>query len=265
VVKLAEGREAEVFLEDDGRVLKLFRLPEYRHRAEREQAALETLAAAGVAAPTAHGVVERDGRPGLLMDRVDGADLLALLGAKPWLVWSAARALTRAHLAMHDVIGPTELPSVNAEMRERIDASDALARPLADFALGVLAGLDEGDRLVHGDFHVGNILGSFDAPVIIDWGDASRGDPIADVARTVLLHRFGALPDGTPRTTRILAKVGRGLIVSRYLRVYRGRRQVEPRLLQRWLIVRVAARFYEGIDEEYDALTRFLEKARAAA
>jgi len=41
------------------------------------------------------------------------------------------------------------------------------------------------------------MLGSRSAPVVIDWGNASRGDPHADVARTYLIHPV-AVPRRTP-------------------------------------------------------------------
>jgi aminoglycoside phosphotransferase (APT) family kinase protein len=259
-LKIAEGREAEVFVREDGRVLKLFREAAFAGRAERELAALGALAAAGVAAPTAHEIVAVDGRPGLVMDRIEGVDLLSRLSAQPALVFKAARTLADAHTAMHEVTAPTSLPLLNDEMRERIGAATALPRPLADFALGVLSGLDQGDRLCHGDFHVGNLLGEWDAPVIIDWGDASRGDPVADVARTRLLHRFGELPDGMSAALQRLAKVGRGVLVGRYSRIYEKARRVDKTQLRRWEVVRAAARFYEGIESEYASLTKFLER-----
>ncbi len=266
--RIAEGREAEVFLGDDGRVLKLFRLAEYGDRADGEATALRTLAAAGIGAPAVYERVEVDGRPGLLMERVQGADLLTVLGAKPWLVWRAGRTLGAVHAAMHEVVAPDSLPALNDALRGRIERGvdgGVLDSRLADFALGVLSALPQGDRLCHGDLHVGNLLGTWDEPVVIDWGDASRGDPMSDYSRTVLLHRIGELPPGMPRLLRTLAKIGRGRLVASYRRAYGKVRAVDEAAVARWNVVRAAARFVEGIEGEYDALTRFLEKARGRA
>lgn len=49
------------------------------------------------------------------------------------------------------------------------------------------------------DFHPDNVLLAARGPVIIDWPDATRGQPLADVARTSLLLRLGGLPPGWPR------------------------------------------------------------------
>ena len=55
---------------------------------------------------------------------------------------------------------------------------------------GLVGGLDERvdaiaecgvpDTLVHGDFHPGNVRGSHDRYVILDWGDAFLGPPLVD-------------------------------------------------------------------------------------
>lgn len=263
---LAQGREAEVFLRDDGRVLKLFREAAWRDRAQSELAALAALRAAGVDAPHAYELIEVDGRPGVVMDRVEGDDMLTAVGKRPWWVWPAGASMARAHVAMHDVAAPPETLALNAYLRNRIEAGRGLVRAEhADFALELLAGLPQGDRLCHGDFHLGNILGYFSAPAIIDWGNATRGEPMADVARTVLLHRFGELPPGSSRALQLFARVGRRVLVARYLRVYRSSRPIDADELNRWLIVRVAARYVEGIDGEYPALTAFLERERGRA
>lgn len=64
------------------------------------------------------------------------------------------------------------------------DAARALVRDLpALLAAERAAGLP--DTLVHGDFHVGNVLGAGDRAVVIDWGDSSLGQPARDVVRMV--------------------------------------------------------------------------------
>jgi aminoglycoside phosphotransferase (APT) family kinase protein len=50
--------------------------------------------------------------------------------------------------------------------------------------------MPDGDRLRHGDFHPMNILGGAAQPVMIDWPDARRGDPAADVCRSYLLLKL---------------------------------------------------------------------------
>jgi len=101
-----------------------------------------------------------------------------------------------------------------------------------------------------------------EAPASLPLLNDSRGDPVADVVRTELLHRLGALPAGTPAPLVALMQMGRRLLARRYLAVYRRTSPVDAGQLSRWLVVRVAARFFEGIEEEYDALTSFLESRR---
>jgi aminoglycoside phosphotransferase (APT) family kinase protein len=122
--------------------------------------------------------------------------------------------------------------------------------------------LPSGDRLCHGDFHPANILGTLKSPVIIDWGDASRGAPAADVARTLLLLRMGELPPNTSAPMRGLTAIGRGLLTSRYQSVYRRQSGEHLARLDDWVFVRAAARFYEGIEVEFPRLTRLLEESR---
>lgn len=50
-----------------------------------------------------------------------------------------------------------------------------------------LKSLPEGDSVCHGDFHPDNVLLSDDDVTIIDWMDASRGNPLADIARTSII------------------------------------------------------------------------------
>ncbi len=74
----------------------------------------------------------------------------------------------------------------------RIARAKPLDEPRKQPLLGRLADLPEGDRLCHGDFHPINVLGEVSQPIVIDWPDACRGDPAADVCRSYLLLRLHA-------------------------------------------------------------------------
>lgn len=257
---LAQGREAEVFLQSDGTVLKLWRDPASEWRLECEAAALTALAEAGVPAPLFVTRMVVDGRPGLVMRRLDGPDLLTRLGRQPLTFLRAGKTLGIAHSAMHDVVAPPQLPLLNDALRERILHAPPLPDDLRSAVLALLDRLPEGDRLCHGDFHLGNVMGTWKTPVIIDWGDASRGDPVADVARTDLMQRLGDLPPGSPSVIRLLAPIGRDALAASYLYTYRRRHKVDRRLLKEWRLVRAAARLIEPIPSEHPKLIRYLRK-----
>jgi aminoglycoside phosphotransferase (APT) family kinase protein len=262
---LAEGREAEVFLRADGNVVKVMRSASQEARVRREATALQALADRQHLAPAFVETTEVAGRPALVSERVSGDDLLARLSKKPWLVLNVAGTLGRAHAAMHSHRAPDTLPDLRGELGQGIESAKALPRNLADEALNRLRTLPDGDRLCHGDFHPANVLGTLKTPVIIDWGDASRGDPAADVARTLLLLLMGELPPETPASMRALTAAGRGMLTRRYLAVYRRNASEEPARLGDWMFVRAAARFNEELEIEYPRLQRLLEESSRSA
>src|SRR5262249_42177673 len=149
--------------------------------ADREIAALGALAGDAGLAPRVLGRTTIDGRSGILLERVSGPDLLSLVGSRPWLLGRAGRVMAEVHLRLHDVAAPPDLPDLRTELAYRIRSAPNLPADLAAYALSILDGLPSGDRLCHGDLHLGNLLGGLRAPMVIDWGDASRGDPVGDV------------------------------------------------------------------------------------
>jgi hypothetical protein len=252
--KVGTGREAEVYAWGDTAVLKLYRPGFGGHRAEA--AALRTLD--GIA-PRLLDVVDHDGRTGLVLERFDGPDMFRLLQRQPWRVLGLAGALATTHLAIHRIKAPSDLPDLRDVLAARIDDA-ALPDHLRTFAMRVLDGLPDGDRLCHGDYHPGNVLLTADQTAVIDWAGAARGVPEADHARTLLLLRWANPLPGTPPLSRGLMAVGRTLLTDRYARTYRhGAPTTRP--VNSWLLVHMAARLSEGIEAEYGMLTGMLERA----
>jgi aminoglycoside phosphotransferase (APT) family kinase protein len=257
---IGEGREAEIFAWDDDTVLRVLRPGFDPARVQSEAAAMRAAAGGGVDVPRVYGTITVEGRAGVVMDRVDGPDLITLMGRRPWTLPRAARIVGTEQARMHEVVAPPDLDNLRERARFKIEAAADLPADLAELALATLDGLPDGDRLCHGDFHPGNVLLGAQGPAVIDWANATRGDPAGDLARTRLLLQLGAVPEYMPVLIRRLQAFGRGVLSRRCLRAYERARPVDAALVDRWEIVRAAERIFEGIKPERPALLALLER-----
>jgi len=255
--RLGAGREAEVYAYGDSTVLKLYRPGFGGHTVEA--AALRSLDGAGIA-PRLLDVVDHIERTGLVMERFDGTDMLTLLQRQPWRLLGLADALANAHRAVNRVAAPADLPNLRPVLAARIHDA-AMPSQLRDFAIRVLDGLPDGDRLCHGDYHPGNVLLTADRTAVIDWPGAARGVPEADHARTLLLLRWANPLPGTRLPSRALIAAGRSLLARQYARTYQ-RSGPSVRQVDSWLLVHAAARLSEGIQAEHTTLIGMLDHAR---
>ena len=258
--KIAEGREAEIFEWEDGTVLRLMRSNYGPESVELQARALRAARDAGVSVPIPGDTTIVEGRHGLVMERIDGPDLLTLMGTKPWHIWSAGKTSGRLQASLHEVVAPVGLPNLKASLRQRIERSDRVPPEMAKFALAFLAELPDGDRLCHGDFHPGNIIQAKDRDVVIDWSNVVVGDPSADLARARLLIRLGEPPPGAPFLVRTLAVVGRGALGVAIRSGYRQRRSVDEDLVRRWEVPVMTHRLTEYIEEERPNLLKLLRE-----
>jgi aminoglycoside phosphotransferase (APT) family kinase protein len=257
--KIGEGREAEIFAWESGAVLKLYRSPERVRSVEVERAAVTAARAARAPAPAALGSVQIDGRPGLILERADGVDLLTTLDRKPWLLLGVGETMARCHAALHETRAPDALPALREVVVRALQHSPLVPLQFRDHALATIERLADGDCLCHGDFHPGNIIMTARGPVIIDWAGSTRGDPHADVALSLLLLTMGELPESAPPLIRALAGFGRRVILARYLAAYRRLRPLDGALVRRWEIVAATHRLTANIAPERHKLVAIIE------
>ena len=260
---IGEGREAEIYEWDDGTVLRLLRRGIDPARVEGEAAAMRAAGGGGVDVPRVRDTITVDGRAGLVMDRVDGPDLITLMGRRPWTIPRAARIVGMAQARMHEVVAPPDLDDLRSHARFKIEAAPNLPSDLAEFALATLDSLPDGDRVCHGDLHPGNVIMASDGPVIIDWFDAARGSHIADIARTSLLMSTRAHGPNGPGH---LPGAGPGMldrVHDSYLDAITELVAVEPDDVRRWEAVIAVARVAEGIAT--DALVAIWGERRSAS
>src|SRR5205807_5882470 len=109
-----------------GKILRLSRDPAGGARADMQLAALRAAWNAGAPVPEPGDRVTVEGRPGLVMERIEGPDLLSLIGRRPWTLFWVANTLGRVHAKLHEVMAPPSLPSLRESLRMRIEMGTAL-------------------------------------------------------------------------------------------------------------------------------------------
>ena len=251
---IAHGRTADVYDWDEGHILKLFHNWFEFPNIEYEYKIARAVHASGVKAPAVKELIQVQGRNGLIYERVAGESMLEVFQRKPWMVFRSARILATLHAQMHQcVFNATDIPAQRRRLENKLNQADALSASLRTSLLNALQFLPEGDRVCHGDFHPANVLISGEDTNVIDWMDASRGNPLADVARTSIIALGEAESGEAPN---LLLKSFVKIFQSMYLRHYFRLRPGGEDEYRRWLPIVAGARLSEGIPE----LERWLVK-----
>ncbi len=222
--RLGRGRTADVLAYGE-HALKLYAPGTGKTAVFREAATLALLEGTGLPVPKAVSAGCFDGRWGLVMSRGPGGGGFATDAP-------ALAALIDLQLRLHAQPG-AGLPSLKAKLAHNIRRAPALEARLRATVLARLAALPDGQMLCHGDFHPDNVLGTPDAPLIVDWLDATEGPPEADACRTYLLALVNLPPLAAP-----------------YLALYAERSGRPAASIQAWLPVVAAARLAEGVLHE---------------
>lgn len=255
---IGQGRTAEIYAWGDNQVLKLYHTGWSAAWAEQEARISQMVSATGLPVPAVGGVIEVDGRHGIIFERIAGPSLVQQFGAKPWTLMRALRAFTDLHLAMHAQALP-DLPSQRQQLTRLIQGASSVPDGVREAALKRLEQLPNGEALCHGDYHPDNVLMTRHGPIIIDWGGASSGHLLADVARTALLVQVGELPSS--QLNRWLLASARALVRRAYVRRYLRLRPASAKELAAWRLPIAVARLGEEIAEEKSKLLRLIEAA----
>lgn len=237
---IGRGAVADIHAFGDN-ALKLYHAGRPKAAAFIEAAILAIVETHGLPAPRIHEAGSYLGRWGLVMDRVAGPTLAEESLADPTRLAACLDETVRLQLLVH-AITETRLRPLRARLAANIGRTgllpDGVKRRLKDR----LAGLPDGDRLCHGDFHPYNILGVPGQTTIIDWLDATAGSPAADACRTYLLLGMGmpGAADG-------------------YLARYASQSGLAAADILCWLPCVAGARLNEGVAGETDRLAALAE------
>jgi tRNA A-37 threonylcarbamoyl transferase component Bud32 len=175
------GRSADVYAVGADRVLRRYRTP---IDVQAEATIMRHLDLAGFPVPK---VYDTDGSD-LLMERLDGRDMLTDLGRRPWRAQRHARTLADMHNRLHQIAAPPGWP-----------------QPLGP-----------GDKVLHLDLHPGNIMLTSRGPVVIDWSNGAAGPAGADVAMAYLIMASSEVDD-LPALVRPVVSSVRAAVIRHFL------------------------------------------------
>ncbi len=178
--KLAEGRDSEIFEHGPGKVLRVAR---DGRSLVGEAEVMRYVRSHGYPCPDVHDA----GDGYLVMDRLEGPTMMDAVGKPPFPLRRSGRLLAELHDRLHRIPAP---PGIRVA-------------PLP------------GDRVVHRDLHPMNVMMTPDGPMVIDWSNASAGDPAFDIADTWVLFACASAP--VSGIDRIVIPIGRRIMLRSFL------------------------------------------------
>jgi aminoglycoside phosphotransferase (APT) family kinase protein len=182
---LASGRDGDIFEFGPGLVLR-------RAKSGRViEAEARTIAYAnehGYPVPKIHDVLE--GGTEIVMERIEGPMMADEMLRQPWKMSRYCRELADLHDRLHVIPAPDWVPDLG------------------------------GDRLVHLDLHPLNVMMTASGPIVIDWPNAARGEPLLDVGISFLLLTCPRVP-GSDLLNTALRQLRRGMGRT-FTKRYRG-------------------------------------------
>ncbi len=177
---IASGNTADIIEQENNTICKLFK-PDYPLIfIEHEFYNAKLISGLGIETPTPYKVINLDGRNGIVYERVFGETLYAKL-----------EDITEDEQeAWVDIFADLHRKVLNHHVDKVIDFKDFL-KILASDSTDILIRIDalkNGDRLLHGDFHPGNVMvDAYNRLILIDMMNLCKGPAEYDVARTYFL------------------------------------------------------------------------------
>jgi aminoglycoside phosphotransferase (APT) family kinase protein len=245
---LGQGRTAEVFLLGDRFVVKVFRPNFPKQAIDNEYLVCRSIGSV-VDIPKAYQRLVVAGRDAIIFDLIKGESGFRHLFRNPWSIAGFAREFAAIHARIHSTSVPDDVPELKSILVRNINLHDHLTTDTKTKIIKYLASLPGGNKLCHGDFHPENILISGGKPFVLDWMTATRGNPLADVARTSILLKWAEPGPGIPSVIKILLSSIRREFHRQYLSEYQRLTGARQDAIEDWELPVLAARLMEWLPE----------------
>ena len=251
---IGQGRTAQVFSEDNEKIIKLYKDFIPREMAENEFVMSKCAYDNGIKTPQPYSIGMYEGRSGITYERISGKTLLQKLGKEPLQAHAVAKKMAELHYSIHQVCIGSCMNKQKERLRDAVNAAPFLNDEQTSGILAYLDMLPEGHTLCHGDFHPDNIITDGRSFWIIDWMTGCEGDAACDVARTVMILRYSAIPGHIPLPVKLLLRYLQKKLSDWYKAEYMRKSGLRKQDIDRWMLPNYAARLVENLSPDETAV-----------
>ena len=182
---IGRGAKGEVYRYDEELVIKVYNQNNTYQDVEREIALARKAFILGVPTAISFGIVAVGEKYGAMYELVDSDTLSSYIARDPGQVATYANIMAELAHTIHEVevSEDDEFPPVYDRVIDYIDGGIGREdEGLAVKCRELVDKLPAPRKLLHGDFHTGNIFFMKDEPLLIDMDRMSTGDPIIEIS-----------------------------------------------------------------------------------
>lgn len=260
--KIGEGGCSEVFAwEGESNIVKIAKPNTSTAALQAELHHSRIAWECGLPVPQPFEMVDIEGQPGIVFERIYGESIM-----KRFLDRAAKRSEPQKPLHESDdyiearVTGRlfhqihshsvANMPSQWANIKRDIVSAQYLSESDKAAVIALLDQLPIKYQLCHGDPNPNNILLREHDAVVIDWNNASSGNPEADLAEYIIMIRYAILPPQLPSEASVMLDATRENSIRLFMKEYEKLSGIGYAHIEPW-IAPIAARKLsaDGISE----------------
>jgi tRNA A-37 threonylcarbamoyl transferase component Bud32 len=245
---IASGATADIFLNNENRIIKLFKNQYSEKIVQKEANSQKIIYETGLPVPKIFGIKEIDGQYGIIMENIKGMSI----GEKILKTNNYTNGLnvekdviknydTILHYLSLTIDIQIKINSIKLQdyssMKDRLVDRINLVRCITEkqkiILLKRLESIEFNNYLCHGDLHPFNIIEADEGIKVIDWADSTTGNIEADVCRSYIIYE-----KNMPK------------ISNKYLELYCEKASIDKENVLMYKPIIMAARLAENISEK---------------